>query len=90
VRMTGGLIDTVDEYDPQTDSGTGFRFAAAEPEALETAINNALALYDGDKDSWSRLMIRGMKTDLSWRRSADEYLKLYERALGDRKSFTNR
>jgi starch synthase len=88
VRMTGGLIDTVEEYDPETDAGTGFRFAAAEPAALETAINNALALYNEDKDSWSRLMIRGMKSDFSWRRSAQEYLRLYERALADRKSFT--
>ncbi len=90
VRMTGGLIDTVDEYDAKSDAGTGFRFAAAEPDALETAVNRALALYNGDRDSWTRLMIRGMKSDFSWRRSAAEYLKLYEKAVSERKALTRR
>ncbi len=84
VRLTGGLIDTVDEFDLQKNTGTGFRFAAADPAALEGAIGKALDTYVRHQDAWRRLMLRGMSRDFSWKRSAREYLKLYEKAIADR------
>ncbi|MFH0825268.1 MAG: glycogen synthase GlgA [Pseudomonadota bacterium] len=87
VRATGGLNDTVQEYDPERDLGTGFKFFEARPQAFEEAIASAIDLYRGDPSAWQRLMARGMKQDFSWDRSAAEYRKLYEKAVRERSSF---
>jgi starch synthase len=78
VRMTGGLADTVQEYDPVTGSGTGFVFTDYDPEDFSAAIHRALALWP-NKEAWRALMLNGMSQDLSWRISAKKYLELYER-----------
>ncbi len=85
VRTTGGLKDTVEEFDPQTDSGTGFKFEDPEASELESTLLKALKVYKEDPDSWKKLMLRGMNKDFSWKRSAVEYAKLYEKAIRDRK-----
>ncbi|MGO9120569.1 MAG: glycogen synthase GlgA [Desulfomonilaceae bacterium] len=85
VRTTGGLKDTVEEFDPQTDSGTGFKFEGPEASEFESTLLKALKVYKEDRDSWKKLMLRGMNKDFSWKRSAVEYAKLYERAIQDRK-----
>ncbi len=90
VRMTGGLTDTVEEFDLQGDSGTGFRFQEAEPPALEAAILKALIVYAERRDAWRKLMIRGMRRDFSWQRSAKEYVQLYERAIASRAALVQR
>ena len=87
VRSTGGLMDTVEEFDPDNDTGTGFRFISPAPFEFEDAINRALDLYSSDPEIWQRLMIRGMQRDFSWNRSAQDYLKLYERAVQDRLNY---
>lgn len=79
VRATGGLADTVTDYDPDSDSGTGFVFDDYTAEAMESAITRALAAYS-DGDAWIRLMKRGMALDFSWGTSARKYVGLYERA----------
>lgn len=86
VTDTGGLRDTVDDYDSTNDSGTGFKSALAEPAALERAVIRALDLYTNEREAWTRLMIRGMKKDFSWKRSAQAYLKLYEIAISERRA----
>jgi starch synthase len=73
VRATGGLDDTVDE-------ATGFKFQDYTPEALQGAIEEALAAYR-DRDAWTARMRRGMARDFSWDASAREYQKLF-RSLG--------
>ncbi len=88
VRMTGGLIDTVEEFNLVKNSGTGFRLAEAEPIALERAIYKALEIYHSHPNAWRELMIRGMQKDFSWRRSAEGYKKLYQKALDDRKALS--
>ncbi|MBM3301923.1 MAG: glycogen synthase, partial [Deltaproteobacteria bacterium] len=81
VRATGGLVDTVEEFDPEHDSGTGFRFVEPEPSALEKTILRAVAVYREQPDAWKRLMVRGMLKDFSWKRSAEKYLELYDKAI---------
>jgi starch synthase len=78
VRRTGGLADTVREYDPSTGEGTGFVFTDYDPEHFKAAIDRALALWP-DKDGWRRLMLNGMKEELSWKDSARKYVEVYER-----------
>jgi len=77
VRKTGGLADTVREYDPETVEGTGFVFEKYDPAEFRTAIDRALALWP-QRDRWRRLMANGMSLDLSWRESATKYVQAYE------------
>jgi len=85
VRSTGGLADTVHEYDPVTDRGEGFSFASYDPWALFAAIVRALEVYRF-KDVWRRLMERDMAADHSWKASAEQYVAAYHQALAYHKS----
>ena len=78
VRGTGGLEDTVQEWDPERRTGTGFKFHSYKPEDFLTAIQRALAVFK-DKDAWHQLMRDGMAKNYSWTRSAAEYVEVYER-----------
>ncbi len=79
VRRTGGLADSVSQYEPQHSRGTGFLFDAPEPGALLAALEEALAAYE-DPPSWRALQLRAMAQDLSWNRAAQQYIELYQRA----------
>jgi starch synthase len=81
VRATGGLADTVQEFDPNTGRGTGFRFGPYDPLHFKEAINRALR-YWADKRSWRRIISNGMQSDFSWARSARRYAALYENVRG--------
>jgi len=86
VRSTGGLADTVTGYDDATraaGTATGFVFDAYDSVELLRAIDQALELYRDDRDSWLELVRRGMAQDWSWQRSAREYVKAYEEAIGE-------
>lgn len=86
VRRTGGLQDTVIDANPEAlanNTATGVVFDGATSSALVAAVRRALTLR-GDEALWQALRSNGMRQDFSWRRSAQEYLALYERALRDR------
>jgi starch synthase len=80
VRATGGLVDTVEPWDPGTGTGTGFRFDNPDGTGLMWAIDQALRAF-GDREAWTRLMRNGMEKDFSWDRSAALYVDAYRRAL---------
>jgi starch synthase len=80
VRATGGLADTVEEVQPGSWAGTGFRFEDASADALLAAVDRALSVY-ADQDSWKRIMRNGMARDFSWERSARLYLETYRYAM---------
>jgi starch synthase len=80
VRATGGLEDTVTDYDEKQGTGTGFKFKDYTPAALVTALERAFAVF-ANPNIWKKLQLAGMRQDFSWDRSAREYVKLYERAL---------
>ena len=79
VRATGGLDDTIEQYDASSGQGTGFKFQEYSGQALLQAVREALAVYQ-DKAAWRRLQINGMAKDYSWNASAAEYGRLYESA----------
>jgi starch synthase len=81
VRATGGLADTVQQYDERTGSGTGFKFDDANPTAIYFAIGWAVSTYFDRKDHMQRLIQNAMAKDFSWEKSAREYERLYERAI---------
>lgn len=78
VRATGGLADTVVNYDIASNSGTGFCFVDYRATEMILAVKRALMVYS-DPLSWEELMLRCMAQDWSWERSARKYLQLYER-----------
>lgn len=79
VRATGGLIDTVHEFDEKTGAGNGFTFKQYEAADMMKALRRALSLY-ADKNVWNTIALNGMKEDYSWARSARKYEEVY-RAL---------
>ncbi|HTR97547.1 MAG TPA: glycogen/starch synthase [Candidatus Acidoferrales bacterium] len=80
VRATGGLADTVHEFDPITREGNGFVFHAFAADEMVMALRRALAVQ-AEPALWRTLQRNGMAHDFSWRVSADGYDRLYEEAL---------
>jgi starch synthase len=80
VRAVGGLKDSVQDYDPANDSGTGFVFASDDATAMLGAIDRALSVY-GDKKNFTALRRRAMAMDFSWERSAQQYRDIYKSLL---------
>ncbi len=80
VRKTGGLADTVSNYNPKTGQGTGFVFEEYSAPALVGCLRRALEVYS-DRIAWKRLAQQGMKQDFSWERSAKEYVTVYRKAM---------
>jgi starch synthase len=78
VRATGGLDDTIENWDPKTQKGTGFKFSDYTGEALLKTIQTAIAAYK-DPAGWQQLMRNGMGKDFSWGASAKEYVRVFER-----------
>ena len=76
VRKTGGLADTVEDFQPEKDEGTGFVFEEFNPWALFSSIIRARESFRY-KDSWKKLIKRAMEKDFSWDNSAKEYLHLF-------------
>jgi starch synthase len=80
VRKTGGLADSVGNYDPDTGLGTGIVFNDFDSEALEWGLNTALDLY-AEPPHWERMVRNGMRRDFSWQRQGGLYVDLYEKLL---------
>ncbi len=78
VRRTGGLADSVTQWNPQTGQGTGFLFDAYDSQAFFDALQRALRAYR-DADQWSRLVQNGMAQDFSWEKQIQQYVDLYRR-----------
>jgi starch synthase len=75
VRATGGLDDTVEQFNGKT--GTGYKFTDYSSEELLASIGKALADFRQPK-VWQRVMLNGMAKDYSWTASARQYVKIYE------------
>lgn len=80
VRRVGGLHDTVKNYSPATNQGTGFVFNQFDEWALYEALVRSLETHKY-KDNWRQLVVRAMKQSNSWELPAKKYLALYKKAL---------
>ena len=80
VRETGGLNDTITNFDIKTGRGNGFKFGPSEASAFLHAIKNAVNLFK-DQKVWKTLMANGMQSDFSWDRSAETYIEIYRSIL---------
>ena len=77
VRATGGLDDTVQQFNPSEGSGTGFKFGPYEAGALLEKIREALYFY-ARPEQWQKIQVNGMLVDNSWEAAAKKYLELYQ------------
>jgi starch synthase len=80
VRATGGLDDTVEPFDLEHGTGTGFKFSEYSGNAMMYAIRQALH-HCTDERIWRRIQLNGMAKDFSWRGPAAQYAKVYDAAL---------
>lgn len=81
VRETGGLADSIVPYNKYTDEGNGFSFRNYSAEELYNCIRDALYVFKNDPAAWGRLKFRAMSCDFGWKKSAEEYVKLYSRMI---------
>ncbi|HJP90664.1 MAG TPA: glycogen/starch synthase [Pyrinomonadaceae bacterium] len=77
VRATGGLDDTVQQFNPEDGTGTGFKFGPYDAGALLEKIREALYFY-ARPEQWQKIQRNGMLVDNSWPAAAQKYLELYE------------
>jgi len=80
VRATGGLRDTVIDPDEKKGQGTGFKFDRFRAADLTGTVKRTLKAFE-QPDLWQKMIREAMGQDFSWRRSAKEYLRLFERTL---------
>jgi starch synthase len=83
VRATGGLDDTIQNFDAKAKNGTGFKFEAYNGQALLECIRTALKTFR-DPKLWHTIQTNGMAKDFSWKASAAAYVTLYEAAKRSR------
>jgi starch synthase len=89
VRRTGGLADTITEYNPHNRTGNGFVFDEYTGKALQQALWRALDLWKV-KDKWWNLMLHSMALSYSWEIPAKKYARIYRAAIKEKagKSWT--
>ncbi|WP_416196344.1 glycogen synthase GlgA [Selenomonas sp.] len=78
VRQTGGLKDTVQQYNKYTQEGNGFVFENYNAHEMMYALKRALSFY-GNYEIWHKIQLNAVQADYSWKRSAKEYEALYEK-----------
>jgi len=78
VRLTGGLADTIE------DSVNGFTFFDFTAHYFLDAVQRAIDVYRKHPDRWEQMMITAMGQDFSWEKSAEKYLAVYTKALGEK------
>ncbi|MEK7183826.1 MAG: glycogen/starch synthase [Patescibacteria group bacterium] len=83
VRRTGGLNDSIEDFNPITGGGTGFSFTTKNSWALYGAIVEALAIYRHPK-LWSHLVNNCLAADFSWDHAARDYKDWYAKAIRQR------
>ena len=81
VRATGGLDDTVGQFDRARGTGTGFKFGRYEARAMIESLYEALYCY-AEPEVWRRIQLNGMREDNSWQNAARRYVELYRFVAG--------
>jgi len=84
VRATGGLDDTIQQYDEQTGAGNGFKFWEASAQALYYTVGWAVSTYFDRPGHLDKMIQTAMAQDYSWEHSASQYEALYYQAMEDK------
>lgn len=78
VHHIGGLKDTIIPFNVETKDGNGFTFQSFNAHDMLDALRRAINIYH---ENFSILIKNAMKVDSSWKKSAKEYLKIYNDLL---------
>ena len=78
VRATGGLRDTISEFEPVRGTGNGFVFEKFDAAEMVAALDRMIATFR-DRAKWRRLMANCFASDFSWERAAHQYLEWFTR-----------
>ena len=84
VTSTGGLFDTVvdaNEENLRNETATGFHVSSVTAESIDHALGKALAMRHHAPQTWASIVERGMRSEWTWRKSAQRYLEVYAEAL---------
>lgn len=85
VRATGGLNDTVENFDEKSFTGTGFKFYDLTPDAIVNTVGWAVHTYYNNKVAIERLIKNAMSKRFTWEESARKYEKLYYLAVSKKR-----
>jgi starch synthase len=86
VHATGGLADTVVQYDEETGTGTGFKFYQLDANAVYYALGWAVSTYYDRPHHVAQMIRRAMAQRFSWNESALSYLDAYARAIDNKRA----
>ncbi len=81
VRHTGGLIDTIQDFNISTHTGNGFAFSEYASEGLLDAIERAIDVYTKHPQVWTSLVAASLSADYSWEKQANKYVQIYGKAV---------
>jgi starch synthase len=88
VRATGGLDDTVQQYNETIGAGTGFKFYEPSANAIFYTVGWAVSTYFDRREHFFKMQQAAMAQDFSWERSAGEYERMYRRALANKQAMS--
>ncbi len=90
VRATGGLDDTVEQYQESTGDGTGFKFWDATEDALYFTVGWAISTYYDRGHHIQKMRVSAMGRDFSLQHQAKEYEITYFQAIENKKKWDER
>jgi starch synthase len=90
VRATGGLDDTVENYDPATGEGTGFKLWDLSPESLVATVRWAAQTYRERPGHFRAMQMRAMHKKFGWDEAARSYADVYRWAVEARRGATRK
>lgn len=83
-RETGGLRDTVLAYNEYTGEGNGFTFLNYNAHDMLHVIEEAVNMYNGNREQFIKIAERAMRGLYGWDQSAYKYVDLYRKLAGDK------
>jgi len=81
VRATGGLAETIIDYNENNTLGNGFSFQEFSVSQFKQALERAIIVYKNKPEIWKELILRALNCDFSWKKPSTAYLELYELAI---------
>ncbi len=82
VRETGGLRDTVTQFEPKTGLGNGFTFSRYNAHDMLASIENAISLYHESPQTFDIIVNNAFHSEYDWKNSAQVYLSHYQNLKG--------
>ncbi len=81
VRATGGLAETIIDFDEDIKNSNGFKFYDFSVKAFKKAFERAIEVYANNSCEWEKLIVRALESDFSWKHPCKRYLDIYYKAI---------